>query len=205
MHGPHSLVRCGNSAHPFGKCTTQMVTQSANLIYFIGKHFMILSSVILTKDTEVIRSLLIYCDQWNFMIPVLIHKINIRKTRFAEWWWPMKSREKVKWPITRCFFKPIKVELIKELSSILAYLPKLTGHAFFFFFLLLMKQILSYMSRWGTNKSLKLFPFVTWETANSSPELMRTHLMGTWRYGLHYIQHHATLSVYCQHIYKQKL
>ena len=59
---------------------------------------------------------------------------------------------------------------------------------FLMYFLLHMKQILSYMSRspleraplsWGANKSLKLFCFVTRETLNSSPELVRAHLMGT--------------------------
>ena len=68
-------------------------------------------SAVLMKDTKVTQSLLIFCDQWNFMIPQFWHIKNIRNTRFAEWWWPMKSRERVKWPITRCFFKPIKIEL----------------------------------------------------------------------------------------------
>ena len=60
MHGPHSLVRCGNQAsdaiiRPVSvrscKCTTKMVTQY--------------DSVVLTKATGAIRDLSINGDQSN--------------------------------------------------------------------------------------------------------------------------------------------
>ena len=59
---------------------------------------------------------------------VLTHK-RYRKHKICRMM--VTSREKIKLPITRCFFKPIKVGLIKEHSSKLAYLPKWTGHAIF--------------------------------------------------------------------------
>ena len=50
VHSLHRLVRCSNLFRPacFGQCTIQVVTQSTNLVCFIGKPH---DSIVLMKNT----------------------------------------------------------------------------------------------------------------------------------------------------------
>ena len=63
----YSLVRCGNWVCPLrsNKCTTQIVTQLANLVRFIGKPCMILA--LLRKDTGIMWGWPLNGDQWNVL------------------------------------------------------------------------------------------------------------------------------------------
>lgn len=76
---------------------------SANRVWFRS---LIVCSVVLMKDIGVIHCM-----------------------RFADWCWPMKSRETLNWLITNVSSKSIKVGLIINHSQKLGYQPTLAGSA----------------------------------------------------------------------------